>query len=132
MLDDGELQALARAVAALDGEDVERLDEAVRARREEKETAERDRIAKLRAMDDDAVIDEVIGESVEYPERWESDVALKILRDAGFVRELSRQRISFVFPGGHSIELFGSKEDLGCVKDHLCDAVPGIKYSKGA
>jgi len=39
--------------------------------------------------------------------------------------------ISFVFPGGHSIEVHGTREGLGCVRDHLCDAVPGTKYSKG-
>ncbi|MGE8128489.1 hypothetical protein ACQKQD_16060 [Methylobacterium sp. NPDC080182] len=65
MLRDHELDSLARAVAALDGEDAGRLDEAVRTLWEKKAATERDRIAKLQAMDDDAVIDEVIRESVD-------------------------------------------------------------------
>lgn len=83
-------------------------------------------MAKLRAMDDEDVILDIL-------DRAQPDVqwALGILRDAGFIREQPKLRIEFVFPAGHRIELFGTKEDLGCVKSHLSDAVPGLKHSKG-
>ncbi|TGD99751.1 hypothetical protein [Methylobacterium nonmethylotrophicum] len=84
MLTDTELDELARAVAGLGDEDAGRLEGAVRERRRAK--AEAERIARLRAMNDHDVIGEVMTSAVEYPERWDSDVALQVLRDAGFVR----------------------------------------------
>ncbi|KTS39508.1 hypothetical protein NS228_05000 [Methylobacterium indicum] len=134
MLKDTELDTLARAVAALGDEDAGRLDEAVRERRRAKAEAEAERIAKLRAMDDHAVIDEAIRESVEYPERWESDVALKVLRDAGFVRQPAEPTVTFLFPwdGENAVTVSGSKDDLDLLQVILAARISDLRSSKGA
>lgn len=77
MLDDGELQALARAVAALDDEDVGRLKEAVRTRKAEAHLAE------LRAMSDEDVMLLMFS---RHHDNWPNPNALRLLREAGFVR----------------------------------------------
>ncbi|QEE39815.1 MULTISPECIES: hypothetical protein [unclassified Methylobacterium] len=131
-METGEIIDMARKVATLSQGEVAFFEGSVRSIRAERALAEEERIAALRALSDHAAIDAVIERTVEYPERWDSTDVLEELRHAGFVREEPKQRISFVFPGGHSIEVFGTREDLGCVKDHLRDAVPGIACSKGA
>lgn len=126
-----ELQGLARTVADLPPDEERAVADAVAAIRDARARQKEARIADLRALSDIEAV-EAAFEANQVMNSWPPEPALQVLRDAGFTREKPKRRISFVFPGGHSIELFGTREDLGCVKAHLCDAVPGIKYSKGA
>ncbi|MGW9821901.1 hypothetical protein ACUXK4_004490 [Methylorubrum extorquens] len=82
MLKDDELDALARAVAALGDEDAGRLDDAVRARREE---AAADRQASLRALSDIEVVKAAMAAN-EVANSWPPEPALQVLRVAGFAR----------------------------------------------
>jgi len=130
MLTDDELQGLARTVADLPPEQERAVADAVAEIRAER-ARRKERLADLRSLSDIEAV-EAAFEANQVMNSWPPEPALQVLRDAGFTREKPKRRISFVFPGGHSIELFGTREDLGCIKAHLCDAVPGIKYSKGA
>jgi len=100
------------------------------------EAADEDRVAKLRAMSDQAVIEHAVrGGTVIGPEASNLVVLtggiLRVLREAGFSREEPKQKIEFIFPEGQHIKIYGDHVSLGAVKAHLCDGIPGIKYSKG-
>jgi hypothetical protein len=95
MLNDRELDELARAVAALGDEDAGRLDDAVRERRRAKAEAEEVRLAALRTMSDFGVVREVLSAGVDCSGEFyfREAEALQVLRDAGFVRaDLPRLR----------------------------------------
>lgn len=122
---------LARAVAGLPQDQRDYFEGMVADERAA--AAEAERIARLRTMSDLDAVQFAMKQASdvfalgELPERL-----LAALRDAGFVREEPKQKIEFIFPGGHHIKLYGSREALGCVREHLCAAIPGLKYSKGA
>lgn len=95
--------------------------------------ADAERIAKLRAMSDEDAVQFAIKEASDVFATGElHERLLSALREAGFVRGQPKQSIEFIFPGGHHIKIYGDHASLGCVREHLCDAFPGMKYSKGA
>lgn len=131
-METGEIIDMARKVATLSQGEVDFFEGSVRSIRAERALAEEERSAALRALSDYAAIDAVIERTVEYPERWDSAAVLEELRHAGFVREEPKAKIEFVFTDGHSIEVFGGKEGIDLLRDHLLKSDPGLRYSKGA
>lgn len=123
---------MARAVAALPQAERDYFDGMLADVRAEDAAAKR--IAKLRALGDLQALDFILKDARRGPTIFDLDMiaVAKGLVEAGFVREEPKLSITFIFPEGHKTEIFGSKEALGCVKAHLCDAIPGLKYSKGA
>lgn len=93
---------LAASVAALTDEEVEEFERTVSGLRAERARAEEARIEGLRAMTDDELVDHVLTEATERAERTDSDIALALLRDGGFLRgeglqELLREAFRYGF-----------------------------------
>lgn len=77
---------LAASVAALTDEEVEKFERAVSGLRAERARAEEARIAGLRGMSDEDLVDHVLIVATERAERTDPEIALALLRDGGFVR----------------------------------------------
>ncbi|WP_342110731.1 hypothetical protein [Methylobacterium sp. SI9] len=134
-----DISDVARVMAALSPEERAALDLRVAKLHRDAAFLKEHAIATLRALSDDEVVVRALnaGKSAGEvrhgdPTLIDIDEVLCVLREAGFSREGSKQKIEFIFPEGHHIELYGSSEALGCVREHLCSAFPGMKYSKGA
>ncbi|WP_342153308.1 hypothetical protein [Methylorubrum sp. SB2] len=94
MLKDTELDELARAVASLDDEDAGRLDRAVRERRRAKVEAEEGIRAWLRSLSDEQAFEAAMSDVVML---GHPQAGLKVLRDAGFVRQPAQPAGAFCF-----------------------------------
>ncbi|SFM30906.1 hypothetical protein [Methylobacterium pseudosasicola] len=134
-----DISDVARVMAALSPDERASLDARVDKLKRDEAFLKEQAIAELRAMSDNEVIVRALnaGKSAarvlyDNPTMIEIDEVLRVLREAGFSREEPKQNIEFIYPGGKHIEIYGSKEALESVRDDLCGAFPGMKYSKGA